>query len=407
MTPPSLKKLLFRKGLPEPVATTLDALAPGSCLLDMDGSVLWGEQVSQSMEHPVLLDGKEIGWVVGGIEAKRSAGLLAYLAGLEREKRAVCQEALEKYKEISLVYALTEKVQASLDSREIANIVLDDLQRFFKVNHASLMLFDEGSGELKEIAMRGRKYSAARTYKSGQGIPGHVFETGRAEVVNNVIKDARSGDEDYIPGSQICAPLKIKEKAIGVVNVTSSRRGRFTAAELKLLSTLAAQAAAALENAMIYEGLADTCTEAVADADAPCPGKDPGLSVLYMEESRNNRMLLDFYLRKTPYELSFAENGEEGLLRFQEGGFDVVLMDMEMPILNGYEATRAIRDYEKEHALPPTPVIALTGHDGNEALRQCMDVGCTDVLSKPVEKQRLFSCLKELAREIRGAPEGC
>ncbi|MGE4558203.1 MAG: response regulator [Desulfovibrionaceae bacterium] len=405
MKPPSLKKLLFRKGLPESVAKTLDALAPGSCLLDMDRSVLWGELICQSMEHPVLLEEEAIGWVAGGVEAKRSADLLSYLAELEREKRAVCQDALEKYKELSLVYALTEKMQASLDSREIASIMLDELRRFFKVTHASLMLFDERCGELKEVAIRGREYSAARTYKPGQGIPGHVFESGRAEVVDNVINDPRSRNEAYIPGSQICAPLKIKEKSIGVVNITSPQRGRFTAAELKFLSTLAVQAALSLENAMIYEDLADNCTDAISDEDAPRADKDPGLSVLYVEDSRNSRMLVDFYLRKTPYELSFAQNGEEGLLRFQEGEVDVVLMDMEMPVLNGYEATRAIRDYEREHGLPPTPVIALTGHDGDGAAHRCRDVGCTGVLNKPVEKQELFACLKDLARRVHGAPE--
>ncbi len=405
MKPPTLKKLLFRKQLPAPVRRTLEALAPGACLLDADRVVLLGEMESQSMEHPVLLEEKPIGYVMGGIEAKQVAEMLAYLAALEYEKRALCQDALDKYKEISLVYAMTEKVQASLDSHEVANLVLDEIKHFFKVTRASIMLYHEQAEDLREVATRGREYTGASRYKIGEGIPGHVLQTGRAEVVDNVMNDPRSRNEAYIPGSQLCVPLKIKEKTIGVLNVMSSQRSRFTSSELKLLMTLASQAAVALENALIYEDLADTCTDAVADDGAPCPDKSPGLSILYVEDSRNNRMLIDFYLRKTPYEISFAENGEEGVVRFKEGGYDVVLMDMEMPVLDGYAATRAMRAFEEAHALPATPIIALTGHDDSREHRRCMEAGCTDLLIKPVEKKRLFERLRQMAEKSRGRTE--
>jgi CheY-like chemotaxis protein/putative methionine-R-sulfoxide reductase with GAF domain len=403
MKSPSLKKLLFRKGLPGPLERTLGALAPGACLLDQDRALIWGQREDQAMEHPVVLAGETIGFALGGVEARQVAELLSYLAEAELEKRAVCQDALDKYKEVSLVYALTEKVQASLDSGEVANMVLDEIKNFFKVTHASLLLYDERIDKLREAASRGREYTASRTYGVGEGIPGHVLKTGRAEVVDNVMNDPRSKNEEYIPGSQLCVPLKIKEKCIGVLNVTSSRRARFTSSELKLLMTLASQAAVALENALIYEDLAETCTDAVAGEGAPCSENNPGLSILYVEDSRNNRMLIDFYLRKTPYEVSFAEDGEEGVQYFKDGGYDVVLMDMEMPVLDGYAATRAIRDYEREHALPATPIVALTGHDDSRERHRCLEAGCTEVLSKPVNKQQLFERLKALAEAIRGS----
>ena len=57
-----------------------------------------------------------------------------------------------------------------------------------------------------------------------------------------------------------------------------------------------------------------------------------------------------------------AENGQEAVEKFKEDDYDVVLMDIQMPVLDGYGATKAIREYERENNLSPTPIIAVTAH---------------------------------------------
>ncbi len=84
------------------------------------------------------------------------------------------------------------------------------------------------------------------------------------------------------------------------------------------------------------------------------------LRVLFVEDSRDNRMLVMAYLRDTPYQMDIAEDGAIATRMFMSGSYDIVLMDMQMPVLDGYSATRAIRKWEEAQGRAPTPIIALT-----------------------------------------------
>jgi PAS domain S-box-containing protein len=120
------------------------------------------------------------------------------------------------------------------------------------------------------------------------------------------------------------------------------------------------------------------------------------LRILLAEDSANNRMLLQLYMKKTPHQLTMAEHGEEAVRLFKEQEFDVVLMDIEMPVMDGYEAARTIRELERERGLDPTPIVALTAHAFQGMREQCLAAGCTDYLAKPVKKDRLLDLLDEL-----------
>ncbi|MFW5837602.1 MAG: response regulator, partial [Desulfovibrionaceae bacterium] len=122
----------------------------------------------------------------------------------------------------------------------------------------------------------------------------------------------------------------------------------------------------------------------------------PGLRILLAEDSANNRMLIQLYMKKTPHSLRMAENGQEAVQLFEEGDFDAVLMDIEMPVMDGYDATRAIRRLEREQGLAPTPIVALTAHAFKGMREQCLAAGCSDYLAKPVKKARLLELLNKL-----------
>jgi CheY-like chemotaxis protein len=122
------------------------------------------------------------------------------------------------------------------------------------------------------------------------------------------------------------------------------------------------------------------------------------LRILLAEDSRDNRMLIEAYLKDLPYQLDMAENGEVAVEKFMRYGYDLVLMDMQMPVMDGYTATRAIRSWEREQNRRPTPIAALTASALEEDVRNTLDAGCTAHLSKPVKKAQLLGLIRDLVR---------
>lgn len=110
--------------------------------------------------------------------------------------------------------------------------------------------------------------------------------------------------------------------------------------------------------------------------------------VLIVDDSNDNQFILAQFLKAAGLETASAENGKIGVGKALEENYDLILMDMEMPELDGCQATRALREqgYSK-------PIIALTANSSVKAREQCFDAGCDDYLSKPFEKSHFFSTL--------------
>jgi CheY-like chemotaxis protein len=124
------------------------------------------------------------------------------------------------------------------------------------------------------------------------------------------------------------------------------------------------------------------------------------LRILLADDSPDNRMLIRAYLKKTPYALDEAENGQLAYDRYIAGAYDVVLMDIQMPVLDGYTAVRMIRDFERDQRRKRTPIIALTASALDDAVRRARDAGCDMHVSKPVKKTTL---LEAIANSIESA----
>ena len=118
-------------------------------------------------------------------------------------------------------------------------------------------------------------------------------------------------------------------------------------------------------------------------------------SILLVEDNSDNRLLIQAYLTREPYDLDTAEDGAAALVRFQERSYDLVLMDVQMPIMDGHEATRQIRRLEHQTGRPAIPVIALTAHAVKEEFDKSLQAGCTTHLTKPIKKQVLLATLAE------------
>lgn len=109
--------------------------------------------------------------------------------------------------------------------------------------------------------------------------------------------------------------------------------------------------------------------------------------VLLVEDNEMNRDMLSRRLRKKGFEVDMAVDGAEGVAMARRGAYDIVLMDMSLPVIDGWEATRQLR------AVPETrdvPVIALTAHAMAGDRDRAMEAGCSDYDTKPVEIDRLL-----------------
>jgi CheY-like chemotaxis protein len=123
------------------------------------------------------------------------------------------------------------------------------------------------------------------------------------------------------------------------------------------------------------------------------------LRILLADDSEDNRFLVRGYLRDTGCVIDEVTNGAEVVEKFKGGAYDMVLMDAEMPVMDGYSATRAMRALESERTGPPTPILALTAHALKEARDRSIEAGCTDHLTKPITKTALLEAVHRYAPE--------
>ena len=123
-----------------------------------------------------------------------------------------------------------------------------------------------------------------------------------------------------------------------------------------------------------------------------------GPSVLVVEDNRINSALLTALLRKRGCRTALAENGAAALERVDRERFDLVFMDIEMPGMDGIQATRLIRAHERRQTLPPQTIIGVSAHAFLDHQQAALDAGMNDYITKPVDPAELDRILRSLSR---------
>ena len=123
------------------------------------------------------------------------------------------------------------------------------------------------------------------------------------------------------------------------------------------------------------------------------------LRLLIVEDSESSRAMICGHLRAEQFEYVEAENGAVAVEKAKAARFALILMDIQMPMMDGYEAIRRIRQWEEARGLTPTPIIAFTASSFEEDVRKAIDCGADLHVSKPVKKDALAAAIKSLIRE--------
>jgi len=121
------------------------------------------------------------------------------------------------------------------------------------------------------------------------------------------------------------------------------------------------------------------------------------LKILVAEDEQILRNLIRLMFMQQAHQVVIVANGREAIAAWEQGAFDIILLDVRMPEMDGLEAVRRIRKLEQARGLPRIPVIALTAHTRQEDLEGFIQAGMDDCISKPIAIEELFARIGQYA----------
>jgi PAS domain S-box-containing protein len=252
------------------------------------------------------------------------------------------------------------------------------------------------------LSARGASVTEVASYEEGAMVVARAVQEIRPPRF--VLLDARIGS----PNEEAMKQLIVAASTCGAAIIAMIRSDNLAAdtarlKSLKLDSYLIKpidlrELAKALRHAIVGgENTEAPTVRSEITIDSPTPSVvDRPIKILFADDSIDNRILIRMFLKKTPYHLDEVENGRQAIDRFiAEGDYDLVLMDIQMPEVDGYVATRAIRNWERDHNHTHTPIVALTASVFPEAIRQTRAAGCDGHLGKPINKKTLLGAIRD------------
>ena len=135
----------------------------------------------------------------------------------------------------------------------------------------------------------------------------------------------------------------------------------------------------------------------VAGETGPSPDGQP-LRILLVDDAEDNRTLALAFLARTEHQVETAHHGAMAFEMAKDNNYDLILMDMHMPVMDGFEAVRRIREYEQQQGRPRTPIVALTAYALQNEVRRCLEAGCDLHLAKPIRRADLLQSITAAAR---------
>lgn len=253
-----LRRLIVRHRHVAPMLSVLLAATNARVTIsDAEGGVILDRQAGSASpeapveRHSIAVDGTTVGWVDGPRPAGAIAAVLSYACARETDKRALAREALDRYRELNLIYDLAQELGATLEVDAVARVAVNEASRLPSGGVGFLALLDEADpGRL--VARPAGEAGPLPGLTAATGILGAVLEA-EAEIVNDVRGDPRATDAERSIASLVAAPLRVRGERIGVIGTISMQPREFHASDLKLLTAIASLAAPTLDQAAVHE----------------------------------------------------------------------------------------------------------------------------------------------------------
>lgn len=221
--------------------------ATGEVILDRQSGGVSSDALSE--RHPIVLEGETVGWVEGPRPAGSIAAVLGYAAAREADKRSLAREALDRYRELNLIYDLADQIGAVLETDAIATVAVAEASRLPSGGVGFVLLLAEDGGRLlarPETAPDGTRPIVE--HDPATGILGAIL-AGDPEVVNDIAGDPRATATERAFASLVAAPLRVRGERIGVIGTISRDPIEFHASDLRLLGAIASLAAPTFDQA--------------------------------------------------------------------------------------------------------------------------------------------------------------
>jgi hypothetical protein len=197
-------------------------------------------------KFPIAVEGRTVGWVEGDRTGRAIAAVLSYAVARETDKRSLAREALDRYRELNLVYELAERLSGELDLEEIGRVVVAEASRLPAGGDGFFLVLDDGRLGSIGGGPGGDPGGELVGNEPAGGILGAIAAAAIAEEVNDIAADPRSSAAERGFGSLIAAPVVARGRTLGVVGAASRQPIAYQAADLKLIAAIAAIAGPAL-----------------------------------------------------------------------------------------------------------------------------------------------------------------
>ena len=250
----NLKKLVGKSHVQEVIYDILKEINIEISIIDLHGNILLGTSKREGdIEFPININEKIAGFVIGESKAAMIAKLLSYLGNSEFDKKMLIKETLNKYREINLLYNLSEKMGSTFEAKEISKIALEEATRLINSTKAEISVFSKDRKRLEKVVEL-NKHSSTINEEVFSNYVNTVLDEGTGQIINCL----ENGSE-----SMVCTPLKVKDKTLGVISISNSNNIIYDSEDLKLLNAIATQAAIALDNTNLYDSIRDTFLQTI------------------------------------------------------------------------------------------------------------------------------------------------
>lgn len=245
-----LKRLIKKESL---VQSIIDNLSDAEfCIKNAQNDILYGKDLIFSQTFPLKENDVTYGAIYSNSESHEFiAECIMSLMQKEIEKKRIGNEVLGLYREINMIYNFSEIISQKIDDVSIARSALKEATQIIHASHGLFLMFDSSEDRVHELASMGHNPNKKRQIDKQDLLLKELIKKGTAFIVPQE-RIKRNPAISHLK-SVMYAPLRVKDRTLGLIVLGNEHEKEFTAAELKLLTTIALQSAAAVESAQLYQ----------------------------------------------------------------------------------------------------------------------------------------------------------